>query len=228
MSMGKNTKKRILDAAEVLFCRDGIEAISLRKIICKARVNSAAIHYHFGSKEELVKAVCSRRIGPLNRERLVLLDEVEERAGDGPLRLEDVLYAVFAPAVRLAASKSGGGFRILGARISTERPRYLHMIFKMQFGEVEQRFDAAYKRALPNLPERDRQWRKHLALGAFTHALNQQEWIRIASGGQADLLDVEVAIEQIINFMAAGMKAPLPEGLHDKAALALTEVGADR
>ena len=51
------TPARILDAAEDLFAGQGIHATSLRSITQRAGVNSAAIHYHFGDKQALVRAL---------------------------------------------------------------------------------------------------------------------------------------------------------------------------
>ena len=67
------TKAKILDAAEALFMEHGFEATSLRSITAAAGVNLAAVNYHFGSKEELFQAVLTRRLDPMNRERLDLL-----------------------------------------------------------------------------------------------------------------------------------------------------------
>ena len=68
-----DTKQRILDAAEHLFATDGYHATSLRSITHAAKVNLAAVNYHFGSEDELIRAVFARRSGPLNEERLRLL-----------------------------------------------------------------------------------------------------------------------------------------------------------
>ena len=70
----KYTKTKILNAAEDLFAARGPNAVSLRQVISRAKVNLAAIHYHFGSKESLLQAVLSRRLVPLNAERLALLE----------------------------------------------------------------------------------------------------------------------------------------------------------
>jgi AcrR family transcriptional regulator len=67
------TKDRILDAAESLFARQGFSATSLRSVIAEAGVNLAAVHYHFGPREELIRAVFSRRFDPINRQRIALL-----------------------------------------------------------------------------------------------------------------------------------------------------------
>ena len=64
---GKDTKDRILDAAESLFADRGFGATSMRAITSAADANLAAVNYHFGSKESLIEAVFARRLGPLNR-----------------------------------------------------------------------------------------------------------------------------------------------------------------
>jgi AcrR family transcriptional regulator len=51
------TREKLLDEAEFLFGENGYAATSLRQIIAKAEVNLASIHYHFGSKEELLEQV---------------------------------------------------------------------------------------------------------------------------------------------------------------------------
>src|SRR3954465_15455194 len=97
-----DTKQRILDAAERLIGEQGYAATSLRQIINKAGVNIAAVHYHFGSKEELLDAVVLRKAGPVNEARLAALRRVEEEAGEGPLDVERVLDSFFAPTSAVA------------------------------------------------------------------------------------------------------------------------------
>ena len=75
--MATDTKDRILDAAERLFADKGYSATSLRDITQEAEVNLAAVNYHFGSKEALLTALLERRLDPVNRKRLELLDAAE-------------------------------------------------------------------------------------------------------------------------------------------------------
>ena len=72
-----DTREKILDAAELLFIERGFAATSLRAIASRAGVNLAATHYHFGSKEGLLRATVDRRMEPLNEERVRLLEEAE-------------------------------------------------------------------------------------------------------------------------------------------------------
>src|SRR5947199_662629 len=87
------TKGRILNTAEELFMEHGFEATSLRQITAAAGVNLAAVHYHFGSKEELFQAVLTRRLDPMNQERVALLTRFEHEAAPNPLPCEKILTA---------------------------------------------------------------------------------------------------------------------------------------
>ena len=51
------TRERILKAALSLFADRGYEGASVRAIVAKAKVNQAAINYHFAGKEGLYRAV---------------------------------------------------------------------------------------------------------------------------------------------------------------------------
>jgi AcrR family transcriptional regulator len=87
------TKEKILDTAERLIGEQGYAATSLRHVIAEAGVNLAAVHYHFGSKEELLDAVVVRKVTPLNEARIARLERVEAETGSGPLDVEKVLEA---------------------------------------------------------------------------------------------------------------------------------------
>jgi len=96
-----------------LFGDQGYAATSLRHIIAEAGVNLAAIHYHYGSKEELLDEVVMRKRGPVNEARLALLDRFEAEAGAEPLAVEKVLEAFLAP-VFSGADRSPQFVRLMG------------------------------------------------------------------------------------------------------------------
>jgi AcrR family transcriptional regulator len=56
----------ILDAAAALFADRGTEAVSIRDIAERARVNHGLVHRHFGSKAALVRAVMDRLVAKLD------------------------------------------------------------------------------------------------------------------------------------------------------------------
>src|SRR5216684_352182 len=111
-----DTKQRILDSAERLFAENGFDSTSLRTIIADAQVNLAAIHYHLHSKEALLDAVILRRLEPINRRRLEMLDTCEQ-----PASLEAIIEAFLGPAFRVALGRDGASFAKLMGRIFTEK-----------------------------------------------------------------------------------------------------------
>lgn len=58
--MAVETRREILDAADVLFGRVGFEAATTREIAEASGANKALIHYHFGGKEGLLDGVLDR------------------------------------------------------------------------------------------------------------------------------------------------------------------------
>src|SRR5271168_3987432 len=74
-----HTRDAIIRAAVVLFAEKGFEGTSVRDIATKARVNQAAINYHFKGKNGLYLEVLKNAF-----ERLT------ERAGFDPEKLESL------------------------------------------------------------------------------------------------------------------------------------------
>src|SRR5579863_8025495 len=113
-----DTKQRILDTAERLVAEQGYSGTSLRHIIAEAGVNLAAVHYHFGSKEELLDELILRKAGPVNAERIERLDRVLSEAGDAAPRVDTVLEAFLQPMAE-AADRDPQFVRLMG-RIMAE------------------------------------------------------------------------------------------------------------
>jgi AcrR family transcriptional regulator len=207
------TKDRILNAAERLFARDGIEATSLRVITAEAGVNLAAVNYHFQSKDALVHAVIARRMGPVNERRLELLDACERSAGNGPLPLDQVLDAFLRPVVEIYATHAREFTPLMG-RIYMEPREFVEKLYKDHLEPVAARFIRAYERALPGVPRVELIWRLHFSIGALAHTMGASHLLRIFSGGECDPSDVENTLQRLETFMIAGLQAPVVEVEH--------------
>lgn len=71
------TRERILKAAERLFAEHGYEATSVRAIVAKARVNQAAINYHFAGKDGLYREVLRTAFRALTEHQLLHAQETK-------------------------------------------------------------------------------------------------------------------------------------------------------
>ena len=208
------TKVRILDTAEELFMEHGFEATTLRQITAAAGVNLAAVHYHFGGKEELFEAVLTRRLDPMNQERVALLTRFEHAAAPNPLSCEKILAAMFIPALKLARDPQRGGknfLRLLGRAYADPAP-FIRRFLSDQYAVTIARFKAAFRRALPQLPKKELSWRLHFVMGALSYALAGTDALKlIAALSPGDADDDEMLLRRLAPFLIAGLKAPLPD-----------------
>jgi AcrR family transcriptional regulator len=209
-----DTKTLILDAAEVAFADLGFDAASLRHIIALAGVNLAAVHYHFGSKEALLAAVFQRRIAPMSAERFARLDRIEQASGNGPLPLEGILEALIEPALQLARAPDKGGSAVvrLFGRTIAEPNEMLQKLLSQEFGETLRRFSSAFARALPDLPQPVLMWRIQFVIGAMGHVMCDPSNLKESSAGLCDPTDIERAVDEMVAFLAAGLRAPWNSG----------------
>ena len=145
-----DTKERLLDASEVLFADRGFEGTSMRAVTQAAGASLSAANYHFGSKEELLRAVLRRRIEPLNRGRLELLRRVE--AEGVPLSIEQILNAFMRPALELRNRTPRAPLvRHVAARLFADPPEVVSELKAELMGDVHARFESAIEQALPDI-----------------------------------------------------------------------------
>jgi AcrR family transcriptional regulator len=196
-----DTKQRILDTAERLIAQHGYAATSLRHIIAEAGVNLAAIHYHFGSKEELLDEIIHRKIGPVNAERKARLDRVALEAGEGPVAVEKVLEAFLMPMAE-AADRSPEFVPLLG-RLMAEG--LLPAVIRKHFEVVVTQVVAVLRRALPDLPEEEFAWRMHFMSGALAHTMCGAGHFPKFAFPEGSF---HSRIGRLVTFLSAGFRAP--------------------
>lgn len=203
------TKQRILSSAEHHFAREGYHATSLRSITATAKVNLAAVNYHFGSKESLLESVIERRLTPLNKIRLdqleALLQKTEQRGDVAGCR--DILRTFIEPTLhlRLQGSESKDFVALIG-RILAEPGGVAMSIFMHHMEPLMNRLYQALVVSLPDLSHQVLFWRVHFVLGSLSHIMRCHE--RHAMVPEDVSVDVEVAelVELFLDFAVAGME----------------------
>jgi AcrR family transcriptional regulator len=196
------TQGKILDTAERLFGDQGYAGTSLRQIIAAAGVNLAAIHYHFGNKEELLDHLVMRKAGPVNAERLALLDGYEAEAGAAPVPVEKLLQAFLEPP--LGRIKESPDFARLMGRLYGEG--LMPLIVEKHFQPMVSRFLAAFSRALPRLSEQELAIRLQFMVGAMSHTMLFALQSKLP--GYQVSTDGTLLLRELVAFVIGGLRAP--------------------
>ena len=208
MTESDETPNRIIAAAERLFAEGGEDATSLRAITRAAAVNVAAVHYHFGGRDELLRAVLDRKLAPLNARRLDLLADAIA-VHDPAVPLDAVLRAFLRPDLELIAELRGSGqvafCRFMGRAYSQPGPAVAGFM-QRQFEPVAARLYPLLRRAIPAVPAAELLVRMRLVVavitGLFAGATPPGE------PGPLDTDDIDEQLDRLVAFLAPGLAAP--------------------
>ncbi len=115
MPPAPTTRERLLRCAEDLFAAAPFDTVSVRSICTAADANVAAVHYHFGTKEDLVVALLDDRLVPRWQHALAALTPSSS--------VPDVVDAVLRPFTEVQADTLGRTHLHLLARLIADAPR---------------------------------------------------------------------------------------------------------
>lgn len=203
VEVGAATRRRLLAEAERCFAARGIDGVSIRDITSAAGANTAAVHYHFGSKAGLVRAILVDRADEVGARRARWLERVES-ATDPSLR--DVVEAIVVPTAEMTADEEHRhhiGF--LAAVLA--HPEHLPLVMDA-FGPHTERFVAALERVTPHLSPGTRELRFALVKDMVNRAIGQpggpvHAWVaERAPGADADLAG------QLVDVLVGVFAAP--------------------
>ena len=202
-----STQDRILNSAERLFSERGIDGVSLREITTDSGVNSASLHYHFGSKIAVLERIFELRAAPIAEERERLLSQLKTNRQGRP-KVEDVLYAFLRPALESQETADGDSFRMLRARLAFEREEVRRRVLDKAFNRSSQMALQALAQALPHLDAQELHWRFHFLLGSMVYTMAYPGRIESLPEEKIDTRDWQKALDRLVAFAAAGLRAP--------------------
>lgn len=203
---GAATRERIVDTAERLFAEQGIDAVSLNEIVQVAGVNSAAVHYHFRSKEGLVDAILTRGTAAWADERERMLDELDGKARP---RLRDVVAAMVLPTTRIWETTDGRNYVRFLASVSNH-PVYSRLLIALT-DPLTTRWFNLLEKATPKLPAGVRLRRFAFAKEFVYHALSVadgpvQLWLDSHSPAPERPLT-----DDLVDFLTGALGAPVSD-----------------
>lgn len=162
------TALQLLLAAERLFAEHGLAGISLRQISIEAgSSNNSAIQYHFGSKDDLLRAIFAYRLNDLTQRRTLL------RARANPDDLRAQLEAHVLPLIELAESPDSSYVSFIE---QLQRAGAVD-VFKHQPDAMksQEEFTSRMQRLLPHIPESARSMRTQQAQDLAVHLAAERE-----------------------------------------------------
>lgn len=210
------TVDRILDAAELLFAEKGFSETSLRMITSKAKVNLAAVNYHFGSKNALIQAVFSRFLGPLSQmmEEGLKKQDFGSQNGKKP-EIEDILRLYTQSLLHIPTRHENGVsifMRLLGLAY-TQSQGHLRKYLEKEYALTFRIILNMVKESTPELSTAERFWRTQFTLGAMAFTMSSiQPLTDILENKPGSKADPEKVIDYLVPFLVAGLKtAPRSE-----------------
>ncbi len=208
-TLNQHTREQIILAAERLFGKFGIDAVSLRQINVAARQrNSSAANYHFGTKEALIAATFDYRMEGINRRRLQRLDEVSKAGQVGDVRI--LVQAIILPIVEGIEQSKGGSHYIRFAAQAFGHPRLdFFSMRRSEHSEGLQRIYGLLKAALPDVPEILFGQRFGMIIELTFHSLADREIFRLGAKKKRDFFNATAFLNNLVDSCAGVMTAPV-------------------
>ncbi len=213
----QRTPEHLVNTAERLYAQRGIAGVSLRQIVAAAgHRNPAAIQYHFGSRDGLLRAIVESRVGLFNDRRLEMLDALRRRGRDDDLR--GVVEAVVLP---FAQDEPPGAYYVrFLARLSAHRAEMGRVFASVsdESGLSVRRVHAALERCLAHLPPAVRTNRIAMAMSLTVSTLAERQ--ERAEAGEDDLLPADAFVGDLVDAVVGLLGAPHSEATAEALAAA--------
>ncbi|MBM4588093.1 TetR/AcrR family transcriptional regulator [Prescottella equi] len=202
---GDATRTRLIATAEKLFAAQGVDAVSVRAVTAAAGQGPAAVHYHFGSKEDLLSAVLldvGTRVSDAISVRVEKLASCPSRPD-----LADVVRALTDPYLELLLEQRVRGVRWIKIVVQVSRENRPAVTATGQ-DELSLRLREQVRRALPDTPPERIDQRWPIAVMSFLQSLSRvDEWTGEAARRDGD--ELAEFYEDLVSFVVGGAERML-------------------
>ena len=211
-SKDRKTHEKLMNCAEKIFAEKGYDKASVREITAAANVNLASIHYHFGSKENLLQELLNRKLEWLNQQRLIALNTLGSK--NKPLKPSQILEAFFGTLLDMLDEKNYGGemFLRLLSRSTLEPNCLISSISSGKNNAVTEKFRDALFKALPNVPKNEIVWRFHFMVGATSYAISGSGLNKLfvtAEVSEEKSVSKRLLKKRLMSFLLGGLRSPM-------------------
>lgn len=206
----QQTRSKILQTAEKLFAKHGIDQTSIRLINQTAgQRNSSATQYHFGSKSGLIAALFDYRMESINERRLQMLAELEAAGRTDNIR--SMVEILVIPLAEQLNRNSAARYYIPVASQVIGHPRYYKIAQARRIhGTGLKQIIQMMKLVLPALPEELFMQRFGMALRQIFNELSDYQRLYLANV-RAARPDLALFISNLIDAVTAQFTTPISQ-----------------
>jgi AcrR family transcriptional regulator len=166
----------------------GVDAVSLRTITAEAGLTTAALHYHFDSRDDLVNAVLERRSSGMRA--IDAFAEIE--AGRRPLSAKELVLSVLTPWTELLREQPERGplyLRLYSQLLASRDPRIQRSMVIDQF-----------RRLMVQLPEpASSPVRWGIAINCLVHEMAAIAELELGTS------DFDAHVAELVDFVVTGL-----------------------
>jgi AcrR family transcriptional regulator len=202
----REAQKRLLDAAEELFAKHGLDGTSIRDITTMANCNLASINYYFGDKQELYEELFRQRLCEMRDARIAGIKAVMASRGKPTLEKLFRAYSVDFLKPFSDPQRSQRLMQLFFRELAEQRlPK--NMFLEEMAAPVTTAMEDAIAVFCPNLNKHDAQMSVLSITGQLVHIMQVMVLFEGAQGHSITSIDIDDAIDHIVKFSAAGIRA---------------------
>ena len=205
-----HTREAILDAAEAAFVESGYSGASIRTISAAAGVQKALAYYHFGSKEDLFRAVIERRADDNVAGLRSALEEALQVGGTKQARVEALIRAFLAPVVERAMQRGEGwrNYIRLLAQVGCLPQQQENFVVPVneRYDAVVTDYIAELRKLLPQMKDVDVHWGFYFLQATIANAIIETGMVDRQSEGKCKSSDLDTIVEKMTRFFSAGFR----------------------
>ncbi len=200
-----DTRERLLFTALHLYAREGLHAVSLRRISTESGSrNSGAMHYHFQNKLGVVRALVEMIAHELARIAATLRPEHTAQRS-----LRSACRDTLRPLVHLPAQQTWGadGVRFL-SRLVSENDADIAAMVNAMYAPFWRRLDRTLAEQLPELPAQVRRLRLMFMSTNVFHGVAEVAWLTHTPLGDMSHFDESILLDHLVDYLIGGLQAP--------------------
>jgi AcrR family transcriptional regulator len=206
MAESPSTRDLLVDAAARLFAERGVDNVPIAEIVRAAgQRNTSAIHYHFGSRDEVLRAVLARHVPELAQRRFALLELARARPAREARAAADAI-------VRPVTEFAQGGWRQraylqIGSELAGSLDRASPEIRELlQQTAGHEAWDLLHERC-PKIPSHLWRLRQDLCI-VFIGRAAADRARHLDLGGTRHVLSDDHFVDNLVEMLLGAMKAP--------------------